>query len=159
MALAQPADVVRQMQNQEAAPTLGFQSVAVAAVQTLRTVRQAEVHAADAALSLAQQERLREMIATIDATVQALKDVLTDQGTRMLSMGSTSASNVPSASTSWKDAVNEAQQVSLRSAHWLRSVVGGQPDGCAIRRLSETVTALLHAHAETFAEEADSCFD
>lgn len=158
MSLIQPADVVRRMQDHESTPTLGFQSVAVAAVQTLRTVRTAEAHAAKAALSLAQQERLREMIATLDDTMEALNDILTPQGARMLEMGAEQSGEFK-AGNSWKEAVHNAQQISLRSANWLRSVVGGQPDGCAIRRLSETVTDLLHAHAEMFAAEADSCFD
>ena len=158
MSLIQPADVVRRMQDHEAAPSLGFQSVAVAAVQTLRTVRAAEAHAANAAISLAQQERLREMVAMLDETTKALNDILTSQGARMLAMGAEQTGEVK-AGNSWKEAVHNAQQISLRSANWLRAVVGGQPDGCAIRRLSETVTTLLHAHAETFAAEADSCFD
>ena len=158
MSLIQPADIVRRMHDHEATPSLGFQSVAVAAVQTLRTVRTAEAHAATAALSLAQQERLREMIAMLDETTEALKDLLTAQGARMLSMGAEQTDEVK-AGNSWKEAVHNAQHVSLRSANWLRAVVGGQPDGCAIRRLSETVTGLLHTHAEMFAAEADSCFD
>lgn len=158
LSLLQPAEVVRRMKDHEATPTLGFQSVAVAAVQTLRTVRAAEAHAARAAISLAQQERLREMVAMLDDTSDALNDVLTRQGARMLAMGAEQNSEVK-AGNSWKEAVHNAQQISLRSANWLRAVVGGQPEGCAIRRLSETVTGLLHAHAEMFAAEADSCFD
>jgi len=57
-----------------------FQSVAVAAVQILERALSYEREAADAALSLGQQEKLQSMVNTAEQAVALLRSTLTSQG-------------------------------------------------------------------------------
>lgn len=152
------ADCVRMLKERDDIATLAFQSVAVSAVQLLRRVRVCEEKAVDEALSLAQREKLHQMVVSLDETIAAVEELLTDQGRRMLAMGAHQG-DAATVTGSWEQALDDAQETNRRGADWLQSAVCGQPKESAAARLSQIVTGLLQQHSSTCEMEAASYSD
>lgn len=139
-----------------------YQSVAVAAVQILERALRYEREAAEAALSLGQQEKLESMVATADRTVKVLRDTLNAQGHKVMRLCAQQSSPGPdtrreeeSSQQSWQPALAEALSVLEEGTEQMSSLTTGQPSGSSARRLSKIVTTLLRSHHDALLLEAE----
>lgn len=151
---AKPVSQVRMLATHPDAGTLAFQSVLVAALTATNRVLKSERQAAGAAISLAQREKLHEMVQVVEQTMEALLDMLTPQGKKMLDM-SPSTSQGDSNESSWWFALTEAQRANAESVDWMQSVVVGQPREGLARTLSQILTDLFQQHDTMFLGEAE----
>lgn len=135
--------------------TVAFQSVAVAALQTLGCVLQRERQVAAASISLAQNEKLHAMINALEATTEALRDLLSAQGSKMLRMCSGPAAPERLHENSWWFALVEAIQVLEEGMERMISIASGQPKGSAARLLSSVVVRQLRSQHHLLLAEAD----
>ena len=134
--------------------SVAFQSVAVAALRRLYRVRYHEQQVAEAALSLAQQEKLHEMLASLAEVTRALQGTLNAQGTQMLSFCPDDLADEP-IEHFWWFALTETIQVLEESTAWIASMVQGQPKGGATRTLSSVIARVLRNHHNTLLAEAE----
>ena len=134
--------------------SVAFQSVAVAALRRLYRVRYHEEQVAEAALSLAQQEKLHEMLASLTEVTRALQGTLSAQGTQMLSFCPDDLADEP-VEHFWWFALTETIQVLEESIAWIASMVQGQPKGGATRTLSSVIARVLRNHHNTLLAEAE----
>lgn len=146
-----PARAVRALARHPEAETLAFQCVAGEALGVLERVRYREHRAAEAALSLAQREKLQRMEAASAATVEALRGLLTPQGAAMLR--TPPAEEAPEAL--WWFALSEALQALDESLAWLRSILGGQPRGSGAYAVGACAAQLLREHHTALLAEAE----
>ena len=146
-----PARKLRALARHPEAETLAFQCVAASALGSLQRVSHHERRAAEAALSLAQREKLQRMTATSTAVTEALRGLLTPQGRAMLR--TPPAEEAPEAL--WWFALSEALQALDESLAWLRSIVGGQPRGSGAYAVGACATQLLHEHHAALLAEAE----
>ncbi len=143
---------VEQLAGQAEVERAAFQSVAVAALQMLDRVRYRQRRVAEAALSLAQRQKLQHMLDGIDATAGAIGPLLNPTSIGMLGKGvSTEAASEPS----WWFALCEALHVLEEGAAWIESIVAGQPRGGATRALSRILARLLHQYFHALLAEAE----
>lgn len=152
------AERVRSLAQHAQAESVVFQSVAVTALQILNRARYYEHQVAEAALSLAHREKLRDMVAELDATARALRAALSEQGTQMLDLSTPEGARVPEGRY-WWFALTEALQALEEGAGFIASVVSGQPKGGATRVLSSVIARLLHRHHNALLAEAESWID
>lgn len=134
---------------------VAFQSLAVASLQTLRSVLHLERQAADAAISLAQGQKLEDMIHTSEATVNAIASALDSQGSRMLNL-SLDADDESDGGNSWWFALTETIEAIEDGTKRVLSLASGQPKGGAARRLSAVVVRLLRSQHRQLLAEADA---
>lgn len=146
---------VRTLSRHPDAEAVAFQCVAAAALQTLEQVLYCERRAARAAISLAQQDKLNEMVDMTAAAVDALRATLTAQGRHTLRPTPDRAAADEQQGTSWWFALSEALAALEEGATWIRSVAAGQPRGSAAHTLSSVVSRLLHDHHQTVFAEAE----
>lgn len=137
-----------------------YQSVAVAAVQILERALCYEREAAEAALSLGQQEKLESMVATADRAVSVLRDTLSAQGHKVMHLcteQSPSASDWsrPSSNEPWWFVLADALEVLEEGTDRMSTLTTGQPSGSPARKLSQTVAQLLQSHHDALLLEAD----
>ena len=145
---------VRALAHHTDAESVAFQCVAAAALQTLERVLYRERRVAEAAISLAQREKLNEMIHTVAATAEAVRATLTSQGQHMLP--SASEHDVDEAPEhSWWFALSEALHTLDEGQMWVRSVAAGQPRGSAAHTLSSLIARLLQTHYHAVLAEAE----
>lgn len=128
-----------------------FQSVAVAAVQALERALCYERQAADAAISLGQQEKMRAMVKTAERAVAMLRGTI---GARVQHMCSDQGEALPD-SPSWWFALNDAREVLEEGTDRMTSLTTAQPDGSPARALSECIAHLLRTHHDTLLIEAE----
>lgn len=151
------AERVRALAEHDSSGSVVFQSTAVGALQVLRRVAAAERAAADAAISLAQQQKLEDMISGLEATAAALQDTLSTQGRQMLGLCDDSrASARPAEERSWWFALSEAVEALEEGTAWMATVVSGQPKGCAARTLSSIIARQLRRHHQELLSEAEA---
>lgn len=147
-------DQMRLLAEAEESESIAFQSVVVAALKTLNQVLVCERRAEEATISLAQREKLSEMVVALEAMVEALRAMLSAQGTKMLKLSpEEEAKNREDGS--WWFALTETLQVLEESIERTRSLVAGQPKGGRARALSSVVTRLLHRHYNEILSEAE----
>ena len=134
---------------------VAFQSVAVATLQTLRRVLDRQHHAARAAISLAQGEKLERMIWDSEATVEAIAGVLNTQGLHMLNL----AQDEPerrAEDNSWWFALAEVIESIDDGTKCIMSLASGQPKWGPARQLSSAVLRLLRDQHRQLLAEADA---
>ncbi|MEX0747096.1 MAG: hypothetical protein WED81_03945 [Rhodothermales bacterium] len=134
---------------------VAFQSVAVATLQTLRRVLDRQYHAARAAISLAQGEKLERMIWDSEATVDAIAGILNSQGLRMLNLAREEPDRV-AAGNSWWFALAEVIESIDDGIKCIMSLASGQPKGGPARQLSSAVLRLLREQHRQLLAEADA---
>ena len=145
---------IRDLAQEAETGSVAFQSVAVAALRRLHRVLYHEQQVAEAALSLAQQEKLHSMIASLEEVTQALEATLNTQGTQMLNLSSDTLADEP-VEHFWWFALTGTIQVLEESIAWIASMVQGQPKGGTTRTLSSVIARVLRNHHNTLLAEAE----
>lgn len=137
-----------------------YQSVAVAAVQILERARCYEREAAQAALSLGQQEKLESMVSTADQAVSVLRDTLSAQGHKVMHLCSEKSPPEPdrdpdSTGQPWWFVLADALDVLEEGTDRMSTLTTGQPSGSPARKLSQIIAQLLRRHHDALLLEAD----
>jgi len=132
-----------------------FQSVAVAAVQILERALCYEREAAEAALSLGQQEKLGSMVETVERTAGVLRNALNAQGSKVMHLCAEEDQAMPGDSQPWWFALTDALEVLEEGTGQMASLTTAQPTGSPARELSELITQLLRGHHDELLLEAD----
>jgi len=133
-----------------------FQSVVVAAVQILERALCYEREAADAALSLGQQEKLSTMVDTAEQAAALLRSTLNAQGgSKVMHLCGQGEPPAPAGNQPWWFALTDALEVLEEGTSRMSSLTTAQPEGSAAHRLSQTVTRLLREHHDALLLEAD----
>lgn len=135
--------------------SVACQSVAVAVLHTLDRVLQTERQAASAAISLAQGEKLEQMIAMSEETLDAIADALNAQGTHMMNLSVESPLDGDD-ENSWWFALTEAIESIENGTQRVLSLASGQPKGGAVRQLSTIVVQLLRNKHRQLLSEAEA---
>lgn len=134
---------------------VAFQSLAVASLQTLQRVLACEKQAAEAAISLAQGEKLTGMIETSEGAVEAIAEALDAQGTHMLNL-SADTGDGSDVDNSWWFALTETIEAIEDGTTRILSLASGQPKGGPGRQLSSVVVRLLRRQHQQLLAEADA---
>lgn len=137
-----------------------YQSVAVAAVQILERALCYERDAAEAALSLGQQEKLESMVETAEQAVSLLRDTLSAQGHKVMHLCAEQSppepdQNRPSSGEPWWFVLADALEVLEEGTDRMSTLSTGQPSGSPACKLSEIIAQLLRSHHDTLLMEAD----
>lgn len=137
-----------------------YQSVAVAAVQILERALHYEREAAEAALSLGQQEKLESMVEVADEAASVLRNTLNAQGHKVMHLctqGSLpDADQEPKSSGQpWWFVLTDALEVLEEGTEQMSSLTTGQPPGSPARELSQLVAQLLRSHHDALLLEAE----
>ena len=135
-----------------------YQSAAVAAMLILERVLSCEREAAEAALSLGQQEKLEAMVETADQTLSVLRSTLSAQGHRVMhlcpdqvppELGQRRSSDEP-----WWFVLADALDVLEEGTDRMLTLTTGQPSDSPARELSQAVAQLLQSHHDALLLEA-----
>jgi hypothetical protein len=133
-----------------------FQSVVVAAVQILERAICYEREAAEAALSLGQQEKLGTMVETAEQATALLRSVLSAQGgSKVMHLCGQVDAPTPTDNQPWWFALTDALEVLEEGTSRMGSLTTAQPEGSAARELSQVVAQLLREHHDALLLEAD----
>jgi hypothetical protein len=137
-----------------------YQSVAVAAVQILERALCYEREAAEAALSLGQQEKLESMVATAEQAVSLLRGTLSAQGHKVMHLCAEQSpprldQNRPSSGEPWWFVLAEALEVLEEGTDRMSTLSTGQPSGSPACKLSKIIAQLLRSHHDALLLEAD----
>lgn len=150
------AERIRALAEHSQAQSVVFQSIAAAALQILDRVLSSERRLATAAISLGQQEKLDQMILSLEATVHALRDALSLHGSKALNLvPAPSRDTSPVQEHSWWFALTDTMHVLEEGTAWIAGSVAGQPKGSATRLLSSIIARLLHSHYNKLLAEAN----
>ncbi len=149
-----PVEQVRLLAEQAEVERTAFQSVAVAALQTLDRACYHERRAAETIISLAQRQKLQHLIDELEATSQALGLMLSPHGTVMFSLN-TPALSGEALESSWWFALCEVLHTLGEGASGMRSIAAGQPRSSAAHALSGIVACLLEQHYHALFAEAE----
>ncbi len=131
------------------------QSVAVAAVQIIERALCFEREAADAALSLGQQEKLQSMVETAEEAVSILRTTLSASGGKVVQLCAEGSSPVPADGQPWWFALTDALEVLEEGTHRMESLTTAQPAGSPARELSRQIASLLSGHHDALLLEAE----
>lgn len=132
-----------------------FQSVAVAAVQILDRALCYEREAAEAALSLGQQEKLASMVETVEQAATVLRNALNAEGTKVMHLCTEDTQFTPADNQPWWFALTDALEVLEEGTGRMASLTTAQPDGSSARKLSQLIAQLLRGHHDELLLEAD----
>ncbi|MFB6249969.1 MAG: hypothetical protein ABEL97_15535 [Salinibacter sp.] len=133
-----------------------FQSVVVAAVQILEQAICYEREAAEAALSLGQQEKLGAMVETAERAAALLRGILSAQGgSKVMHLCSEVDPPPPTDRQPWWFALTDALEVLEEGTSRMGSLTMAQPEGSSARELSQVVAQLLREHHDALLLEAD----
>ena len=133
-----------------------FQSVAVAAVQILERALCYEREAAEAALSLGQQEKLRSMVDTAEKAVALLRSTLNSQGSgKVIHLCAQGEPPTPTDNQPWWFALTDALEVLEEGTGRMTSLTTAQAEGSPACELSRVVAQLLREHHDALLLEAD----
>ncbi len=133
-----------------------FQSVAVAAVQILERALCYEREAAEAALSLGQQEKLDSMVDTAEQAVALLRSTLNSQGSgKAIHLCSQGEPPTPTDNQPWWFALTDALEVLEEGTGRMTSLTMAQAEGSPACELSRVVAQLLREHHDALLLEAD----
>lgn len=143
--------LVREVNQEETA----FQSVAVAAVQILERALSYEREAAEAALSLGQQEKLDAMVETAEEAALVLRNALNAQGAKVMHLCAEQQPSAPDDGQPWWFALTDALEVLEEGSGRMASLTTAQPDGSPARKLSQLIAQLLRGHHDALLLEAE----
>lgn len=133
-----------------------FQSVAVAAVQILERALCYEREAAEAALSLGQQEKLASMVDTAEQAAALLRSTLDAQGgATVIRLCAQGEPPTPTDNQPWWFALTDALEVLEEGTGRMSSLTTAQPEGSSARELSQVIAQLLREHHDALLLEAD----
>lgn len=137
-----------------------FQSVAVAAVQIIERALLYEREAAEAALSLGQQEKLTSMVQTAEEAAEVLRGTLSAQGAKVMHLCSKENPPQPTSTedasgSPWWFALTDALEVLEEGTGRMSSLTTAQREGSPACRLSRCITELLRSHHDALLLEAD----
>ncbi len=132
-----------------------FQSVAVAAVQILERALSYEREAAEAALSLGQQEKLESMVETAEQAAVILRNALNAQGAKVMHLCADRQPSAPEDGQPWWFALTDALEVLEEGSGRMASLTTAQPDGSPARALSQFIAQLLRGHHDALLLEAE----
>lgn len=133
-----------------------FQSVAVAAVQILERALCYEREAAEAALSLGQQEKLTSMVDTAEQAAALLRSTLDAQGgATVIRLCAQGEPPTPTDNQPWWFALTDALEVLEEGTGRMSSLTTAQPEGSSARELSQVIAQLLREHHDALLLEAD----
>jgi hypothetical protein len=132
-----------------------FQSVAVAAVQILERALCYEREAAEAALSLGQQEKLTSMVDTIEQAAAVLRSTLDAEGENVMHLCASGDQPAPTDGQPWWFALTDALEVLEEGTGRMTSLTTAQPEGSPARELSQLIAQLLRGHHDELLLEAD----
>lgn len=147
---------VRDVASREETDSAAVQSVLVAALQALGRALRCEQRAAEASLSLGQGEKLKDMIAALDATAGALRETLSAQGARMLDLTMQGSAAEGEENASWCTALSGVMKTLENDIEWIIALVARQPRGSAGRRFSDIVVRLLRRHYNVIRDEVQA---
>jgi len=131
-----------------------FQSVVMAAVRIVERAVCHEQCVAEAALSLGQQEKLRQMVDLMEEAALLLRQQLSTQGASLTHLCGERPAR-PADPEPWPDALFTAVQVLNESVSQLVSLSNAQPKGSPSRALSDCMAQLLRSHHNTLLLEAE----
>lgn len=134
---------------------VGFQSVAVAAVQIIEQALFFEQEAAEAALSLGQCQMLASMTRAAEEAAAILRGTLSVQGARMMDVCAECPPRAAEAAQPWWFALTDALEVLEEGAEKMGSLTTAQPKDSPARDLSRATTQLLRLHHDALLREAD----
>lgn len=143
---------MRDLAEREQLGGVAFQSVAVAALQVLDRICCSEKQVAQAAISLGQRAALEEMVAGLEATSEAIREMLSDQGEKMHDLSA--PCTLPDTPPSWWFALSEAIETLDDGIDCMTSLVANQPKGGATRTLTSIVARQLRRHHHVLLHEA-----
>jgi len=155
---ATPPDVemLRGVLEQVGQEGTAFQSVVVAAVQILERALCYEREAAEAALSLGQQEKLSAMVDTAEQAAALLRSTLNAQGgAKVMHLCGQGEPPTPTDNQPWWFALTDALEVLEEGTSRMSSLTTAQAEGSAARKLSQAVAQLLREHHDALLLEAD----
>jgi hypothetical protein len=153
---AQPdVDALRGLVDRTDRKGTAFQSVAVAAVQILERALCYEREAAEAALSLGQQEKLGSMVDTIEQAAAVLRSTLDAEGGNVTHLCAQGDRPTPTDGQPWWFALTDALEVLEEGTGRMASLTTAQPDGSPARELSQLIAQLLRGHHDELLLEAD----
>lgn len=135
--------------------SVACQSVAVTILQTLEGVLRRERAAENAAISLAQGEKLEEMVRTSESTLYALAEALNAQGSHLMNLFN-DADRSPAEENSWWFALSETMEAVENGMKRILSLAATQPKGGAARQLSTIIVQLLRSKQRELLGEADA---
>lgn len=142
--------------DDEAAPT-ALQCTVAAAKDAVTRALEKEGVARDAALSLAQRERLADLCRELEAAEHVLSAALTERGRCIAATAAPRPTRLrdrlrrrpPHAPLEWDEALGYALESLESGATFLSSLASGQPPTTAARQVAEAAAALLVEHHET----------
>ncbi|HKL87915.1 MAG TPA: hypothetical protein VJ884_02845 [Salinibacter sp.] len=153
---AQPdVEALRMLVESTGRKGTAFQSVAVAAVQILERALCYEREAAEAALSLGQQEKLASMVDTIERAAAVLRGTLTAECGNVVHLCAKGDRPAPTDGQPWWFALTDALEVLEEGTGRMTSLTTAQPDGSPARELSQLIAQLLRGHHDELLLEAD----
>ncbi len=121
----------------------------------LERVLDREKAAAVAALSLAQREKLLEMVHSLEQTLAALRMSLNTQGSKMLVACTRPRVKAAQEERSWWFALTETIEILEDGIDAVSGIVSCQPKGGPSRVLSGVLARLLHRHHNELLAEAE----
>lgn len=133
--------------------TTVFQAVVVAALQTLTRIQERQQQAAAAAISLAQGEKMQDMVDATDEMIRALTGILSTQGSKMLRL--CTEPKAQKGDPSWWFALTETLHAIEDGMERMTALVYGQPKGAPSRTLSSLVIRMLHHQHNALLAEAE----
>ena len=138
-----------------------YQSIAVAAVQILERALRSERQAAEAALSLGQQEKMESMVETAHQAVSILRDTLNSQGHKVMTLCAQESlpnpewGSQPSSGQPWWFVLTDALEVLEEGTEQMTTLTMGQASDSPTRELSELIAKLLRSHHDVLLLEAE----
>lgn len=141
--------------------TTAFQSVVVALTQALNGAMTGEHEAAEAAISLAQREKLQEMIEELREVASVLHESLDENGLRLLDCSGTLSDRLSAfrpaenSESAWWFSLSEASEAVRGSADRVESMMQGQGRDCPARQIACIVARLLRRHHRHLLFEAE----
>lgn len=136
-----------------------YQSVAVAAVQILEQALRYEREAAEAALSLGQQEKLKSMVETAGQVTSVLRNTLNAQGHKVMHLSTDEVQSAPPSAASrqhpWWFVLTDALEVLEEGTDRMTSLTTCQPPDSPARELSQLIAQLLRRHHDALLLEAE----
>lgn len=133
---------------------VAYQSLAAAALETLHRVIAKEKLASRASISLAQGEKLEEMIRDSVSTADALTSSLGPQRSHLLRLDT--GESQEGSDQSWWYALTETIETIEDGINRILSLSASQPHGGAARQLGAVIIRLLRSHHRQLMTEADA---
>lgn len=138
-----------------------FQAVLVAITQSLNEAISSEYDAAEAAISLAQREKLQAMIEELRKVATLLHESLDEKGRRLRDCSQKSSDRLSpfrpadNSESAWWFSLTESVEAVRGSADRIESMMQSQPKDAPVRQLGRIVERLLRRHYRQLLFEAE----